>query len=309
MPRVLITGASSWEGTQLANRLASRRGYEVIAVDDMVASARLEVELHRHGLDTLEFAHFVLETDPTTIVHLQTMDRSRRVGSQKARESVVLGSQALFGAISRLTSLGHVVVNSDAAVYGTGPRHATILPESVHLTGRATRHERALREVERFVSAEQAGRSSTPFTVLRFGEVIGDNFDSPVIEYLRRSLVPTALGFDPLLQLLHEDDLVECLEASVLNPVGGVFNVAPKRPLYLSQILRLGGMRELPLPGPQLKLARRALRRSGIRLPSHTVNLLRNGRVLNVDRMATAMAFAPQFSTRDVARTLLGPNR
>jgi UDP-glucose 4-epimerase len=259
----------------------------------MVASSRLEVELHRHDLDILEFAHFVLKTDPATIVHLQTIDRSRSLGSQKARESVVLGSQALFGAISRVTSLGHVVVNPDATAYGMGPRHAAILPESVHLTGRATRDERALREVERFVSAEQSHHPNTPFTVLRFGEVIGDNFNSPLIEYLRRSLVPTALGFHPLLQLFHEDDLVECLEASVLNPVGGIFNIAPRSPLYLSQMLRLGGMRELPLPGPQLKLARRALKRSGIRLPSHTANLLRNGRVLNVDRMKTTMAFTP----------------
>lgn len=308
MSRVLITGASSWEGTQLANRLLAS-GNDVVAVDDMAPSARLQVELHRFDLDTLEFAHFVLDTEPNTIVHLQTMDRSRRVGSQKARESVVLGSQSLFGAISRLTSVKHVVVNSDAAVYGTGPRHATILPESVRLAGRATRHERALREVERFVAEEQKELPEVVFTVLRFAETVGDNFESPLVEYFRRELIPTAMGFDPLLQLLHEDDLLSCLEFVVNNPTSGIFNIAPETPLYLSQVLRLAGMRELPLPGPQLRLARRALKRTGVGMPSHTINLLRDGRVLNVAAMEAKLGFSPAHTTRDVATSLLGPNR
>ena len=265
-------------------------------------------EIQETDLDTLEFAHFVLDTEPTTIVHLQTMDRSQRIGSQKARESVVLGSQALFGAISRLTSVEHVVVNSDAAVYGTGPRHATILPESIRLAGRATRHERALREVERFVAEEQKDHPEVTFTVLRFAETIGNHFESPLIEYFRRGLVPTVMGFDPLLQLLHEDDLLSCLEFVVGNPTSGIFNIAPEIPLYLSQILSLGGMKELPLPGPQLRLARRAFKRTGIGLPSHTINLLKDGRVLSVRAMESNLGFFPSHTTRQVAASLLGPN-
>jgi UDP-glucose 4-epimerase len=300
MRTVLVTGAASWEGAQLVRRLAARDDTEVVAVDDMAPQIPLPVPLRRWSLDSLDFARWVIDVGPDAVVHLQTMDRAGSVGASRARESVVLGAQALFGALARLPHLRSVVVGSNAAVYGTGPRHATIADERTPLAGRATRHERALREVERFVGQLDDELPDTAITVLRFTEAYGSTVDTPLARFLRLPVVPVIMGHDPLLQLLAAEDVTRCLEHALDAEVPGTFNVAPERPLYLSQVLRLSGAGRTPLVGFQLDAAYRALSSGGLTLPEHHRNLLRHGRVLRVDAMVERLGFRPLATTRSV---------
>lgn len=301
MRTVLVTGAASWEGAQLVRRLAMRDDLEVVAVDDAAPSIPLPVPLRRWSLDSLDFARWVVALEPETVVHLQTMDRSDQVGASRARESVVLGAQALFGALTRLPDLRRVVVKSDAAIYGTGVRHPTIADERTPLKGRATRHERALREVETFVGQLAEELPLAEVTILRFGESYGATVDTPFARLLRLPAVPVVAGFDPLLQLLDPDDVIRCLEHAIDAGVTGTFNVAPELPLYLSQILRLSGATKVPMIPLQLRAAYSALAQGGLTVPEHTQQLLQRGRVLRVDAMRDVLDFHPRTTTREVA--------
>lgn len=301
MSRILVTGAASWEGARLVGRLVHRGGSTVIAVDDEDRRA-LPVPLHRAALDTLEFAHFVVEADPTAIVHLATIDRSSRLGKERSRESVILGTQALFGAAERLRNLTHVLVRSEGHVYGSGNRTALIAREGERLGGQAPRHSRALREVETY--ATEAGRSvGVPVAILRAGESVGPHVDTPLAHLFRLPIVPIMWGFDPLLQLLHEDDLRDAFLHALDSRLDGVFNVAPAGPLYLSQILRLGHIRAQRLPKPQLESAFRLLARGGLIVPTQVHHLLRHGRVLHARALREA-GFTPHHTTRTVASSL-----
>lgn len=301
MRTVLVTGAASWEGAQLVRRLAVRDGVTVLAVDELAPAVPVPVPVRRWSLDSLDFARWVIDADPDTIVHLQTMDRSHDLGAARARETVVLGAQALFGALGRLPGPRRVVVKSEGAVYGTGPRHPTIADEGAELGGRATRHERALREVEAFVTQLADELPDAVVTVLRFAEASGPTVETPLARLLRLPSVPTAVGHDPLVQLLAADDVVGALEHVVDRPVPGTFNIAPERPLYLSQVLRLSGAARVPMLGFQLDAAHAALARGGLDVPDHVRGLLRHGRVLRVDAMFDQLGFAPRASTRTVA--------
>ncbi len=301
MSRILVTGAASWEGARLIGRLIHRPGVTVIAVDDEDRRA-LPVPLHRTMLDSLEFAHFVVGADPTAIVHLATMDRSDRLGHERSRESVILGTQALFGATERLGSLRHVVVRSEGSVYGTGNRRPLIAREDDRLGGDAGRHPRALREVEDY--ARDAGRAAGfSVAILRCAESVGPHVDTPLAHLLRLPIVPILWGFDPLLQLLHEDDVRDAFIHTLDTGLEGVYNVAPFGPLYLSQVLRLAHIRGQRLPKPQLDTALRLLSRGGLSVPSHTRGLLRHGRVLHTGRFERS-GFATRHSTRVVAGAL-----
>ncbi len=301
MSRILVTGAASWEGARLIGHLAHRRDVTVIAVDDEDRRA-LPVPLHRAPLDTLEFAHFVVAADPTVIIHLATIDRSDRIGRERSREAVILGTQALFGAAERLSMLTHVVVRSEGHVYGAGNRRPLIAREDDRLGGEASRHPRALREVEEY--ALEAGRATgVPVAIVRAAEAIGPHVDTPFAHLLRLPFVPVPWGFDPLLQLLHEDDLRRAFVHAVDHRLSGVFNVAPAGPLYLSQILHLGHLRAQRLPKPQLDAAMRLLARGGLRVPSQTRMLMRHGRVLHTAALTEA-GFTATHSTRVVASDL-----
>src|SRR3546814_11371837 len=60
-------------------------------------------------------------------------------------------------------------------------------------------------------------------------------------------LVPTQLGFDPRLQLVHADDATGALVAATMRPVRGAVNVAPSGSVSLSRVLRLAGRTALPV--------------------------------------------------------------
>src|SRR6266508_2052695 len=81
-------------------------------------------------------------------------------------------------------------------------------------------------EVEGYVRGFSRRRPDISVTVLRFANFIGPTIDTPVTRYLALPVVPTAFGFDPRLQLLHEDDAIEVLRLATLGDHPGVFNVA-----------------------------------------------------------------------------------
>ena len=66
---------------------------------------------------------------------------------------------------------------------------------------------------------------------------------------------------DPLLQWIHEDDVVDRFERAALEPHPGVFNIVGRGVLRLSTLLRLAGKRALPLP--------KALLHPLVRRPDH----------------------------------------
>ena len=56
------------------------------------------------------------------------------------------------------------------------------------------------------------------------------------------------MGFDPLFQFLHEDDLVCAIVATIAKRPRGVFNVAGPQPLPLSRIVREAARTPVPVP-------------------------------------------------------------
>ena len=72
-------------------------------------------------------------------------------------------------------------------------------------------------------------------------------------------IVPTSLGFDPRLQLLHEADAVEVLRLATRGDAPpGVVNVAGDGVVLLSQAVRRAGRVRLPVPAPAMAARRRA---------------------------------------------------
>lgn len=306
MERVLVTGAGSWVGGQCVRALQHRA--EVVAVDEIEPRLEFNAEFHRYSLDSLEFAHFVLKVDPTIVLHLQTLDRAAELGSTRAREGVVLGAQALFGAIARTKNVRHVVVKSDTAVYSTGPRHASVLNEATHITGRATRYERDLREIERFVIDIDRELPDKTFTVMRLATIIGPEVNNPMSRYLSMPIVPTALGRDPRLQFLGENDSVTALLAATSGEVPGTFNVSGPGSIYLHRGLRLGRKVAQPLTPGKLKRVRKALALVGKGIPAHLEELLRYGRYCEADRMRDVLGYTPTRTTRQALLDLFaGP--
>jgi UDP-glucose 4-epimerase len=212
---------------------------------------------------------------------------------------MVLGAQALFGAISRVGTVRQVVVKSDTAIYGAGPRHPSILNETTEVAERTTtRYERSLEEVERFVADIAEKMPDVAFTVLRFVGIFGEAVGNGISHYLQLPAVPTNLGWDPRLQLIHEDEAVRAVVHALDRPIAGTFNVAADGQLYLSRILRLGRRRVRPVPRQQFERALRVLGASELAKQRHLLSLLQHGRVVDTTRMREILGFSSLLDCR-----------
>jgi UDP-glucose 4-epimerase len=85
-------------------------------------------------------------------------------------------------------------------------------------------------------------------TVLRLCYTLGPSRHGTLAGFLRGEYVPTLLGFDPLFQFMHEDDVVSAIILALETRVRGVFNVSGPQPIPLSVIIQKTGRRSLPLP-------------------------------------------------------------
>ena len=135
--------------------------------------------------------------------------------------------------------------------------------------------------------------------ILRTQNVVGPTARTSITDYLSLPVVPTALGFDPRLQLLHEEDAVEALYLALTGSESGIFNIAAEGVVYLSQATRLLGKQELPLIPFTATFAAGLLKRFGVvDFPTDQLKLLLYGRVLNIRRAREVLGFAPRYTTK-----------
>lgn len=298
MQRILVTGAATWTGGQLIRRLESDPEAEVLAVDELEPRVEFESDLFDFQLDDPDFAHFILDTRPDAVIHLQTVDRSAILGKRRAHDEAVVGAQALFGAIHRCDCIQHVIVKSDICVYGMGPRNPSVVFEDAELDGTRGRYAKDLKALEDFIAVTARSRPDTTFTVLRFAPIFGGDVHNPLSRYLRLPLVPVRLGYDPRLQLISETDAVGALHYAVLSPTSGAFNVASPGQLYLSRILRLGHRVAQPLPRRAYDIAVKGMSRADLHLPTHIKRLVQHGLITDTSRMRSVLGFEPTLNLR-----------
>jgi UDP-glucose 4-epimerase len=215
------------------------------------------------------------------------------------KEINVIGTMQLLAACQRLPSVRKVVVKSSTTVYGASPDDPAMFteemePRSLPRSGFA----KDAVEVEGYVRGFARRRPDVVVTMLRFANVMGPRVRTPITRYFTLPVVPTVLGFDPRLQFVHEDDLMEALRLATVSDVPGTFNVAGDRILMLSQAIRRMGRPAAPVPAFAVATFGQAFRAA--RLADFTpeqLSFLTYGRGIDTSRMRDELGFKPVYST------------
>jgi UDP-glucose 4-epimerase len=87
-------------------------------------------------------------------------------------------------------------------------------------------------------------------TILRTAPILGPTVRNYLTHYLSRRLVPTMMGFDPLLQFVHEVDAIAAFKLAVDRDIAGTFNIVGDGVLPLSTVIKLAGRIAIPVPHP-----------------------------------------------------------
>jgi UDP-glucose 4-epimerase len=307
---VLVTGASRFVGGQLAARLAADPTIDrVIAVDAVPPRPELSRRLGRAEFIPVDLrspliAKVISDAKADTVVHASLSATPGSSGAPKngrsaMKELNVIGTMQLLAACQRSTTLTRLVLKSTAAVYGMSSHHQAVFTERDEPNGiPPSGYAKDAVEVEGYIRGFSRRRADVDVTILRFTNVIGPRIDTALSRYFRLRMVPTVLGYDGRLQLLHEEDALAVLERATRTPLPGVFNVGGDGVLLVSQAIRRVGAIAVPVPGPAVGTVARLLRGAQlVDFSPEQIKLLNFGRVIDTSRLRGEFGFTPRWTT------------
>ena len=301
---VLVTGVSRHLGGRLAALLADDPSIErIIGVDTVPPPRRLPLgrtEFVRADIRNPLIAKVIATAAVDTVVHLNITAVPRAAGGRASmKEMNVIGTMQLLAACQKSASVRQLVVKSSTAVYGSSSRDPALFteemePRSLPRSGYAKDSV----EVEGYVRGFARRRPDVSVAVLRFTDVIGPGADSLLLRYLRLPVVPTVLGFDPRVQLLHADDALAVLRLATKSGRPGTVNVGGAGVLLLSQMVRRAGRVPVPVPAPVVHVAGGLVRRAGLLdFSREQLSFLEFGRVVDTTRLRTEFGYTPRYDT------------
>src|SRR5246127_103676 len=230
---VLVTGACRFLGGYLTARLAQNPLINrVIAVDAIAPSKDLlrrmgRAEFVRADIRNPFIAKVIRNNDVDTVVHAAAASYAPRSGGRAAlKEFNVMGAMQLFAACQKAPSVRRVVLKSTSEVYGSSPRDPVVFTEdcsSRRPLGKGFAQDSL--DIEGYARGLGRRRPDIAVTILRLANLIGPAMDTALSRYLAGPFVPTVLGRDARLQLLHEQDALGALERATAAGKAGTFNI------------------------------------------------------------------------------------
>ncbi|OBJ69458.1 SDR family oxidoreductase [Mycobacterium sp. 1274756.6] len=305
-PRVvLVTGACRFLGGYLTARLAQNPLINrVIAVDAVAPSKDLlrrmgRAEFVRADIRNPFIAKVIRNGDVDTVVHAAAASYAPRSGGGAVlKELNVMGAMQLFAACQKAPSVRRVVLKSTSEVYGSSSR------DPVRFTEDSTSHRplegfgRDSLDIESYARGLGRRRPDIAVSILRLANMIGPGQGTVLSRFLAGPLVPTVLGRDARLQLLHEQDALGALEHATMAGKAGTFNIGGDGIIMMTQAIQRAG--RVPVPVPQMGLRvidslRRANRYT--ETSREQFDYLSYGRVMDTTRMRVELGFEPKWST------------
>ena len=303
MEKVLITGISGGQGRLLARRLLE--SYEVCGVDRVAWEGHpREIAVHSVDLRKKRFEDVIRTELPTAVVHMGFI-RHFRAGESVRHDVNVRGTKQLLDHCVN-HGVQALVVLSSSYVYGAFPENPYYMDEDSPLSASRSYPEiRDLVEVDTLASAFLWRYPHIRTCVLRPVNVLGYYVHSMIGQYLREARIPTVMGFDPMMQFIHEEDLSEAIALALEHGLQGVFNVTGPGEVPLHTAIRETGGTALPIPEPIIRsLFERLFRWGLLPYPSGAIDYLKYPITVSGDRFVDATNFRPLFSLQEIFQSL-----
>ena len=310
---VAVTGAYSFIGAELMKRLErDRRYYKVLAVDVRKPTFPLhKTQFHKVDL-TLPTADAELATifkreGVDTVVHAAFLS-SPTHATAWAHELESIGSMHVLNAAAE-SQVHKLVVWSQTLVYGAHPLNPNFLTEDHELRGdkSRSRYVKDKVEVERQVRRFAHENPDVVVTTLRTAATLGPTIRNFATRFFRRPVAPILMGYDPLMQLVHERDVVDSFVRAVDGDFPGDFNIVGEGVLPYSTILAMMG--KVPVPVPHflaLPLSQALWATQIFDSPPNFLDFLRFLCVADGEKAKRVMGFQPRWNIKATITDFLG---
>ncbi len=296
--RLLITGIAGGQGRLIARRLADY--FQIIGADRVPwEGAPPDVRMHVVDLRKRKFEDVFRTERPDAVVH-HAFVRHFRAEPHVRHEVNVLGTKRLLEyAIAH--GVKRVVVLSTAYVYGALADNPHYVTEEYPLNVSRTYPEvRDLAEVDGLASTFLWKHPEVVTTILRPVNTLGYYSHSAIGRYLRQRYVPTIMGFNPMLQFIHEEDVAEAVALALQTGAHGIFNVAGPGAVPVKVAIRETGGTAIPIPEPLARAIFRRLFQLGLyHTPPGAMDFLKYPCTVDGRAFVEATGFQPLFTLED----------
>ncbi|HUI26169.1 MAG TPA: SDR family oxidoreductase [Candidatus Kryptonia bacterium] len=298
MEKVLVTGIAGGQGQLVARRLNG--DYEVIGVDKAQWEGRpREIRFYQLDHRKKRFEDVIRRERPTTIVHLAFIRHFEDDPAIRHEVNVAGTKRLLEFAVNY--GVKKLVIFSSSYVYGALPENPFYMDEGYPLNASRTYPEvRDLVEVDTLASVYMWRYPEIAISVLRPVNVLGYYVNSSISRYLGLEYVPTVLGFNPMMQFIHEEDVAEAIARTVGHGLRGVFNVSGPGAVPLKVAIAETGGSAIPLPEFVSRPVVGSLFRWGMYpFPPGAIDFAKYPCTLDGSRFEAATGFKPLFTLEE----------
>ena len=302
---VVITGVGGRLGQLLARRLHRQPGVHVAGIDRRAFPRKpADVEHYRIDIRRKAAEELFRTRQVDVIFHCGVMHDPRK-GTGEHHSWNIRGTQQILEFAHRY-NVPKVVILSTGDVYGPASDNPAFITEDAPLLG--AQRFAALRDLIAVDMTAQSWFWKHPeieTVVLRPAHILGATHNA-VSNYLRLPRVPVLYGFDPMLQVLHEEDAVTALLAAATPGVRGVFNIVGPDPLPLRKLIEVAGKPTLELPHVVLpSVVNRMFQMRFAEFPAAELDYIRYAATMDGSRAREVLRFRHAYTVREAVAAAL----
>ncbi len=245
-----------------------------------------------------------------TFLHLAFFEEWVPLSSSFVHEVQAIGTWHVLNACAK-RKVRKFILSSTTEVYGAHPMNPNLIKEDAPL--RIRQDYGCIRDR---VEAEELTRKfarknpDTKVFILRKCPAMGDRVKNFMTWYLSGTLIFTILGFDPMMQFIHQEDLIDAFMRVTIDETeapGGIYNITGRGALPLYYIIRLMGKINIPILYSWAYAICAALRSIGLApFPPQHIDYIRYTFVADGTKSKDYLGFIPKYSTREVVEEFAG---
>lgn len=304
-PAVVVTGISGNLGRTLAKQLHQHEA--ILGVDRRPFVGRpKDIEMFQIDLRKKKIEDVFRRHEVKAVIHMGIL-HDPRMSSEDHHSFNVLGTTRVLECVAKY-NVKKLIVLSSADVYGPSPDNSNFLTEDAPLMA-ASRFPsvRDLIEVDMLACSFFWRHPQVETVVLRPVHIVGPTIKNAPSNFLRLKRPWLMAGFDPMVQLIHMDDVAAALVEAIAPGHRGVYNVTGPGEVPLSKVFEELGSEPLPVPHLVARpLLSTLFRYRFASFPPEELDHIQFLCAVDGSRWRNETPWRPKLSLRETIRSVIG---
>ncbi len=308
--KLAITGGNTFLISLALKRFLDLPEFSEIHVFDLYAPQVVSEKIifHRINLTADNTSDLVstilLQNEIDTVIHAALFSGPTR-NRFTHHEVESIGTFHILNACAA-ANIKNLIVSSATFIYGAHPKNPNYIKENYLLKSQSPYFVKTRIDVETQIQEYAKVYKNTRVIVLRFAPILGPNSTNIRSRYFLSGIIPKVLGYDPLLQFIHEEDALKALFLAVRSTEAGIFNIVGKGIIALSTAVHLSGKLPVPFPSKLCKLFFAAGYASYVwNLPQEMVPFFQYLCVADGTKARHKLNFRPHYSSRQALKAII----